>query len=84
MSALTQRSALRLQLAQLDATECGSCSHPLSEHLPSMNGEQKYACKHKDFIPHPKGYKAGNGKFKPCKCKSFGQVLGEQLPGITK
>lgn len=70
MSALTQRSALRLQLAQLDATECVRCTHPLSSHLPRLSGGDKCRC-----------YSFESGKQVFCKCASFVE-RASVLPGL--
>ncbi len=66
MTILTKRSALRLELAQLDATKCGDCGHALARHLNSDGG-----CADWDLIPHPEGYKHGSSKQKFCRCSGF-------------
>lgn len=68
---------MRLQLAEVLATECARCGHPLKEHATTMQSD-KNACKHWDVIPHPKGYPAGNATFKYCKCRDWVDV-GDQL-----
>lgn len=75
MSALTKRTALRMQLAQLDATACGGCGHDLGSHLPSMRGEQSFACNYWVW-KYSGGVKA---KQSFCNCKEF-RDPAEQLP----
>lgn len=62
MSILTARSAAVLHLAQIDATKCARCHHPLSEHLPRLSGDE--SCTHWDFAD-------GHKRQKFCKCARF-------------
>lgn len=72
MSILTQRSALVMQLAQIDATPCAACSHPLSVHRlaprrPGQSARNNPSCQQRklgDFV---------------CKCKGFCETTDEQI-----
>ncbi len=79
MSALTKRSALVLELAQLDATEC-QCGHPLKSHVPMMRGPQTSACRYWDFNT-TRGAQFNKQQF--CGCKEFREPAVE-LPLGTK
>jgi hypothetical protein len=70
VSTLTRLSAAQLQLAEVLATECARCSHPLSQHPVSARAEGS-RCTHYDVIPNVKGYRYGNAKFVYCKCVEF-------------
>lgn len=65
MSILTARSALVLQLAQLDATECARCGHPLKQHIPSLHSD---GCTEWHMST---GGNPNNSHQVFCKCKRF-------------
>lgn len=72
MSLLTQRAALRLQLAEIDATPCAACDHPLWLHSlvarrPGESVRYHPTCKH---------HTAGDFD---CKCKGFVETTDEQI-----
>lgn len=81
MSVLTKLSAVRIQEAELLATECADpkCCHPLKEHRVSQRlNNPEDGCQHFDWEFRP-NFKA---KQHFCKCKGFRETADEQLPGI--
>lgn len=71
MSLLTQRAALRLQLAEIDATPCAACGDRLDAHsLIRTDGRSN--------IPPCRGSYAGEGNYKRCKCKGWVETTDVQ------
>lgn len=67
-TALTRLSAVRMQLAEVLATECASCGHALKLH-PTSQRSDKNPCVEWHIV---------NGLQKFCSCRAWADV-GDQL-----